>query len=128
MLFSYQHRSIVSGSMGKGTHILNSFNVDLVVFINEAFPPFGEELDRIEELLYLNFNNFKILHKSPFSLQCTTDYVDFDILLASNLVTSNSASDSPREAQHKQLMINFNSPSTTCSAIRSFITSFRVSQ
>jgi hypothetical protein len=110
--------------MGKGTHILGFFDVDLVVFINNTLPPFEEQLERIEELLYLNFQNFIVLNKSPFSLKCKIDHVDFDILLAPNLIPPHSVSASPQEIQHKQLMTKFNVPSTSYSNIRPYSTAF----
>ena len=42
-------RVAVSGSQGKSTCLRTKFHVDLVVFVNDVDPPFGDTFDRIED-------------------------------------------------------------------------------
>lgn len=115
-------RTIVSGSMGKKTNIMGAFDVDLVIFINDDQPPFGEKLDRIKELIGLNFEG-ATCHERKYSLKCNVLGVSFDILLAANLVAKTSG-ESPRRAQHKQLLSLFSSPSTTFKDVRPYSCAF----
>ena len=37
--------------MGKSTNILNSFDVNIVIFVNDELPPFHEQLDQFKNCL-----------------------------------------------------------------------------
>ena len=106
-------RAIIAGSLGKRTAIENFFDVDLVIFINSSEPPFKEEIERIEELLYLNFNDFLVLHKSDKSLKASVNKVGFDILLATNYVVGGPHQPNKRREQHRALLSKFNPETST---------------
>ena len=106
-------RAIIAGSMGKRTTIDNFFDVDLVIFINSSEPPFKEEIERIEELLFLNFNDFLILNKSNKSLKASVNKVGFDILLATKYVVGGPQQSNKRKEQHRVLLSKFDPERST---------------
>ena len=106
-------RAIIAGSMGKHTTIENFFDVDLVIFINSSEPPFKEESERIEELLYLNFNDFCLSHKSDKILKASVNKVGFDILLATNYAVGGPHQLNKRREQHRALLSKFDPDRST---------------
>lgn len=103
------------------------FDVDLVVFLNRIEPPFGETFERIDELLFLNFDNYVGGFISEYCLQTTIQGVQFDILLATNLVPS-IPQKNPIRAQRKGIFAKFSNPETRYSDVRPYSADFIRSQ
>jgi len=60
-------RFYISGSFGKKT-ALPDFVIDLVLFLNDASPPFESELEIFREYLPMNLTGITILQSSPSSI------------------------------------------------------------
>lgn len=83
-------RVCIAGSTGKKTTINNS-DVDCVLFINDAQPPFAAVLDDLENILTMA-DAYKIrnVRKTKYSIQFKAFDLDFDILPAANFTVNES--------------------------------------
>ena len=88
-------RCCVSGSFGKTTSVVGPFDIDLVVFLNEAFPPFDSTLTELTKFLTQELDGIQMEVETEtttrYSVQFILDGFHVDLLPASNLVPSKSA-------------------------------------
>ncbi|KAJ6649639.1 2'-5'-oligoadenylate synthase 1 [Pseudolycoriella hygida] len=77
-------RVCIGGSSGKKTTIMNS-DIDCVVFINEAEPPFQDVLEDFEAILHMT-DSYQIreVRTTKYSIQLKAEEFEFDILPAAN--------------------------------------------
>lgn len=95
------HRIAVGGSFGKRTS-LPDFDIDLVLFINDASPPFQSELTALRRFLETSVAGITMVKASPYSITFYLNRFKVDLLLAPNLVVGISRD--PRLDQHKALL------------------------
>ena len=94
-------RTCISGSFGKRT-ALPDFDIDLVLFLNDASPPFESEIECLRSYLSNNLKGVTILKSSPFSVTFLFNGFKVDLLPAPNLVKG--PSECPRIDQHRELL------------------------
>lgn len=81
-------RCCVSGSLGKATAVGGDFDVDLVIFMNDATPPFEYVISKLEKYLPRALPGIEIEKTTRFSIQFILDGFNVDLLPAANLVQS----------------------------------------
>jgi len=75
---------VVAGSAGKKTALAGS-DFDLVVFLNNAEPPFTTVLSDIKSMLSSKLGiNFSTIKTTRYSVQFETDGLEYDLLPAAN--------------------------------------------
>ena len=94
-------RTCIGGSFGKKT-ALSSFDLDLVVFLNNAEPPFEKEISFFSKFLPQRLNGLKFLKSSPFSVTFLLGGFKVDLLPAPNFVSGSSPT--PGDAQREALL------------------------
>jgi 2'-5'-oligoadenylate synthetase len=92
-------RCCVSGSFGKGTSVVN-FDIDLVVFVNDASPPFEGVIHKLETYMPKVLPAVEIEKTTRFSLQFILDGYEVDLLPAQNLVSA-AITPNPSEEQYQ---------------------------
>ena len=94
-------RCCVSGSFGKGT-ALRSFDIDLIIFVNNETPPFKTVLSNLENHFKRIVPGIEIEKTTRWSIQFIMEGFNIDLLPAPNLVNGPVAS-KPSE-QHVRTM------------------------
>ena len=92
-------RSCIGGSFGKKT-ALSTFDIDLIVFLNNAEPPFEKEISFFSAYLPRKIEGLQIMKSSPFSVTFLLGNFKVDLLPAPNYVsgTPSSPGDEQRQA------------------------------